>query len=370
MLTLFKSLRRLKDEKLFLALLILLFAFISLHVDLSNMWKSVDWNTITSLTGLLIVSTAIKESGLFAKISLRMAKHLHSERTLAVFLVTISAIFSMFLTNDITLFIVVPLTLSLQDFLANDVKKLVIFEALAVNVGSTLSPIGNPQNLFLWHEWNVSFFDFIVRLLPLEISMMALFFLFTLFVFKKKALMLTAKNVRKVDFNLALISTIALIVYVTCMQFGWEEFVVAPLFIFYFFYKRSALKKVDWFLLATFILMFLDVHFLTQFESVKTLVKSLNVSTTQRTFLFSLLSSQMMSNVPAAIFVSKFSKAYLAIVYGVNIGGNGIVIGSLANLIALRMAKSKGIYTKFHVYSFPYFFLSAFLGYFMLNFVF
>ncbi|KAA0011030.1 MAG: DUF1646 domain-containing protein [Thermoplasmata archaeon] len=111
----------------------------------------VDWKTILTLAGLLVISTGIKESGYFYHAFRQILVKLKTERALVLFLIFLSALLSTFLTNDVCLFIVVPLTLALQKILRNNIIKMVIFEAIAVNVGSLLTPIGNPQNLFLWH---------------------------------------------------------------------------------------------------------------------------------------------------------------------------------------------------------------------------
>ena len=71
------------------------------------------------------------------------------------FLILFSVLLSTFLTNDVTLFIVIPLTVGIQNLVKNDISKLIVFEAISVNVGSALTPIGNPQNLFLWYKWNI-----------------------------------------------------------------------------------------------------------------------------------------------------------------------------------------------------------------------
>lgn len=362
-------LKRLRDEKLLLLLSSLIPVFIALNpTELLHMGSFVDWDTIIALAGLLMISTGIKESRALDRISMKIINLVKSERKLSFFMITLSAVLSMFLTNDITLFLVVPLTLSLQKFLKNDMKKIIVFEALAVNVGSSLTPIGNPQNLLLWHLWGISFLGFILHFVYLELVMMVLLILFAFFVFKNRILEKANKDPQSADRKLAVTSAVLLALYIVSLQLRWEKFGVAPLFIFYLFFNKNVLKKVDWFLLVTFILMFVDVHFFTQIGVVSEFVRSLDLSKASHVFLLSLTSSQLVSNVPAAIFVSKFSNMYSAIVYGVNIGGNGIVIGSLANLIALRMAKQKGMYAYFHKYSLIYFSATALVGYAMITF--
>ncbi len=361
-------LNRLKEEKLFLILLFL--AFILLFFDskaILHLYYYVDWVTIVTLTGLLIVSNGIKESNILDKFALRLVGKIHTERELAFFLITISAMFSMFLTNDITLFILVPLTLSFQKFLKNDIKKIVIFEALAVNVGSMLTPIGNPQNLLLWHMWKIGFFAFALNMLPLEILMMCSLLAFSALTFKKRKLTLADQIPFNLNNKLAVLSIGLLSFYIFLMEFHLARFTVAFILLFYLFAYRKVLKEVDWFLLLVFILMFIDVHLFSDFPFVVNGVKVMNLQNPTHVFFLSLGFSQVASNVPAAIFVSRFSHSYLPILYGVNIGGNGFVIGSLANIIALRMVKGRKVYADFHKYSFTYFFITALIGYILLK---
>jgi len=127
----------------------------------------VDWKTILTLSGLLLITTGIKESGLFHLLACRISRKIDNERLLAVFFVSLAAILSVFLTNDIALFIVVPVTLTLQRITERDYGKMIIFEAMAVNAGSSLVPIGNPQNVYLWHQWGISFHGFVWEMIPL-----------------------------------------------------------------------------------------------------------------------------------------------------------------------------------------------------------
>lgn len=112
--------------------------------------------------------------------------------------------------------------------------------------------------------------------------------------------------------------------------------------------------KVDWLLLLLFIVIFIDFHVISTIPVVSESVNALNLNSAGNVFLLSAFTSQLFSNVPASVLVSAFSHNWFAIIYGVNIGGNGLAIGSLANIIALRMVKSKKIWIDFHKYSIPY----------------
>lgn len=142
-----------KQEALLLLLVLLLvcFAVFDPRPDW-RYYELVEWRTIAALTGLLVITTGLKESGYLNQTALGIIGTVSNERSLALLLVLMVALLSMLLTNDVALFITVPLTLSLQRLLNISLLKLIVFEALAVNVGSALTPIGNPQNLFLWQH--------------------------------------------------------------------------------------------------------------------------------------------------------------------------------------------------------------------------
>ena len=146
----------------------------------------VDWRTIATLAGLLMITTGLKESEYFNLFSRKMLKKLKDERNLAIFLIFISIVFSTFLTNDVTLFIVVPLTISFQNMIKSDISKLIIFEAISVNAGSALTPIGNPQNIFLWHKWGISFIAFTIKMIPMVVILVTILLIFIWIFFESK----------------------------------------------------------------------------------------------------------------------------------------------------------------------------------------
>lgn len=116
---------------------------------LGNLVELVDWKTVAALAGLMVLSRGLELSGLIDRLGRTVLARLRSERGLAVALVVFAALLSAVVTNDVALFVTVPLTLGLARVVALPVARLVIFQALAVNAGSALSPVGNPQNLFL-----------------------------------------------------------------------------------------------------------------------------------------------------------------------------------------------------------------------------
>jgi len=160
-----------KRESFAMALLAVLIVLYVLMPGYAGQYLSfIDIKTIVTLLGLIITATGIKKSNYLDRAAFTVAGSIKDERSLAFFMCSLSAALSMFLTNDITLFIVVPLTVCMKKILKNDIVKLVIMEAIAVNVGSALTPIGNPQNIFIWSSWGITAIRFIsVMILPVLI---------------------------------------------------------------------------------------------------------------------------------------------------------------------------------------------------------
>ncbi len=354
-----------KELPLFIALLLLVILTILHPRTIGDYPSFVHWKTVSALTGLLIIATGLKESGYFSIFSKTILVKLTSERTLALFLILFSAFLSAFLTNDITLFIVIPLTFSIRDIVKTDLSKLIIFEAIAVNVGSALTPIGNPQNLFLWHKWNISFLAFVVKMVPLVIFMLILLLLFIRIAFSGRKLPIskTTSAEGSAQKGLFITSVILLTGYVIALELDLYYIMLLFVFVFYIIFYKKVFLHVDWLLLLLFIIIFIEFHIISTLPFISKSIYTLNLGSADRVFMFSGLVSQLISNVPAAVFVSKFNQDWLAITCGVNVGGNGLVISSLANIIALRMAKNDKIWLTFHKYSLPYFLLTGTIAY-------
>lgn len=330
------------------------------------LWNLVDWETISTLAGIILITTGIRKSNLFDKITVALLEKSRSERSLAITLVIVSAAMATFLTNDIALLIAVPLTLSLQDYLENDISKIVVFEAIAANVGSALTPIGNPQNLFLWHRWGLPFVTFMREMALPVFLLTGLLSLFVWFSFNGKVLDIKVKEKCAFKTRLAVFSLLMLVVYVGLSELSASSYAFPLLFMAYIAADKDSIREANWSLVLIFILMFVDFHLIASVGFVSRLLSSMARGSKGTVFMGSILASQIISNVPAAILVSQFSHDWRAIAYGVNVGGNGLFIGSLANLIALKMVNDKRIWIKFHKYSIAYLLVSLVLVYFVL----
>ncbi|GGC68322.1 SLC13 family permease [Undibacterium terreum] len=314
----------------------------------------VNWPTIATLIGLIVLTKGIESSGYLFYLGRYIVNRLNNERVLAIFLVSAAALLSTVLTNDIALFIIVPLTLGLRSIAGLPIGRLVIFEALAVNAGSLLTPIGNPQNILLWQKSHLSFFAFTAQMAPLAGIVFVLLLALTALSFPSLKIHAeeSEKNLQW-DARLLGYSSLLYLGFLTAVEFGQPGWGLLVVIVCVFFLARGILLEVDWSLIAVFVLMFIDIRLLTEIGALKTWLDGIAAYAPHELFLAGLLGSQLISNVPATILLTKYVPASKIIAYAVNAGGFGFVLGSLANLIALRMANEKGIWLRFHFFSVP-----------------
>ena len=273
----------------------------------------------------------------------------------------------MFLTNDISILIVVPLTLSLSSIIKNNIDKLIILEIIAVNTGSLISPIGNPQNIYIWHKWHISFFVFVLKTLPLFLVLFLLLLLFTLVISKKVPILYhSTNNNLKTDKKLLLVSVVSFILFILSEKLNLAVYLLPVIIGVYLVFFKSVLKKTNWSLVILFIVLFIDIHMLSNLTIINKLMHSLNLGQTVNLYFSGIALSQIISNVPATFLLADFNVNWVVLAYSVNIGGAGIVTGSLANLIALRLVDSKKIFLRFHIYSFIFLFLATGAGFLLL----
>ena len=318
----------------------------------------VDWPTILALTGLMVLTKGVEVSGALSVVARRLILAIHTERKLALFLVGASALLSTFLTNDVALFVMVPLTLRLGGSSTQrasvPLTRLIVFEALAVNAGSALTPLGNPQNLFLWGQSGVSFVSFIGTMLPVVVIAMVALLLLTTFAFSNRKLDADGSRVPAVDQRLLIVSLLLYAPFLVLIDTHRPALACLTVLAVFALFARRVLAGVDWALLAVFVLMFIDLRLAARTDVVHRAIEALGVQSPMRLYATAVLSSQLISNVPAAILLTEYSRDWATIAYGVSVGGFGLLIGSLANLIAIRLAKDRRAWLVFHGYSVPF----------------
>lgn len=318
----------------------------------------VDWPTLLALAGLMVLTRGVEASGALSVAARRLVLAIHTERKLALFLVGASALLSTFLTNDVALFVMVPLTLRLNGSgvprACVPVTRLIVFEALAVNAGSALTPFGNPQNLFLWGRSGVSFVSFMRTMLPVVAIATVALLLLTHLAFSNRTLDVDGSQVPAVDRRLLIVSLLLYAPFLVLIDIHRSAIACLTVLAVFALFARRVLAGVDWALLAVFALMFIDLRLAAQTDVVHRAIEAIGVQSPMRLYATAVLSSQLISNVPAAILLTEYSRDWTTIAYGVSVGGFGLLIGSLANLIALRLAKDRRAWLVFHGYSVPF----------------
>lgn len=336
-----------------------LFAFLRPRAPLDWL-KLIDWQTVGALAGLLAITQGVEKSGVLQSAAQRLLARTTDLRRLALLLVASAAVLSALVTNDVSLFLLVPLTRVLATQAHLPLARLVVLEALAVNAGSALTPIGNPQNLYLWHRSGESFAGFMGMMAP-TVGVM-LFWLFAavwLLVPRTAIALKPAADSAPVQPRLLALSGLLFVGFVVALDRHWLAAGLAVVFGAYLLFQRRVLRDVDWALLAIIALMFVDLRQLAELPFIAALMTQWPIAEGWRAYLAAIVSSQFISNVPATILLDRYVHDLPALAAGVSVGGFGCVLGSLANLIALRLAKLPHGLREFHRLSVPFLLVCA-----------
>jgi len=324
----------------------------------------VEWSYIQTLVGLMVLTKGIEESGYPEHLGRQLISRITNERSLALFLIAAAAMLSTVLSNDIAIFIVVPLTLGLRGQATLPLSRLVIFEVLAVNAGSMLTPVGNPQNILLWQLSGLSFGAFSLQMAPLALVLLAVLLAISLQVFPQKQICVVPTSKAPLLRPRLFWGCLALYVpFLLAVDLGHPVAGMLGVMLCAAINFRQTLCNLDWGLIAVFVLMFVDTCLLTKLFFLSQLLEGLGHYSASGLLLSGILGSQLMSSFPITILLTHYVPASKAIMYAVNIGGFGLVLGSLANLIAMRMVREQGVWREFHFYSVPLLLVASFFGY-------
>ena len=313
----------------------------------------VDWNTMEVLLAFMLIVTAIELSGFFEFLAGKIS-FIGSRRKLAIAFITASAVLAAFLTNDISLFIIIPITLPFKKQFGNKFIWLIVLETVAVNVGSALTPFGNPQNIYIWRHWDVDFWDFIRTMFPLFMVSFSLLILAAVLIFRK----IEVDNVRpsfEARFNQKkfILFLIVFIINIWAVEKNIVLYILPADIVLVALTDRRVFAKADWNLLLIFLLLFINVKMLVQIPGIQAFFDN-NVSSAKEVFVSTFVLSQFISNVPATLFMSNIADNWRAISYGANVAGSGFIIGSMANMISMRLSKEKKFFPAYHKFALPF----------------
>ena len=294
-----------------------------------------DFKTLTCLFCVLAVVCALKNIRFFYALAHKIVELFKNSRMAILALVYITFIGSMLIANDMALLTFLPLGYIVLH--ATGKEKYMAFtfimQNIAANLGGMLTPFGNPQNLYLYSKFNIPTLEFMgIMALPFVLSILLITICCLVFV-KKEELVVPEEKIilpkaRTIIYLLLFIFSI--IIFFRVIPY-WTGLIVIPIVLL--FMDKEALKQVDYPLLLTFVFFFVFSGNMSRIDGVRNLFNKL---LEKNTLLFSILSCQVISNVPSAILLSQFTSNYKALLIGVNIGGVGTLISSLASLITFR----------------------------------
>ncbi|MBR5794676.1 MAG: anion transporter [Erysipelotrichaceae bacterium] len=328
-----------KEIVLFVALLCALFTMLFVPVDAMYI-EYIDVRTLCLLWCLMAVVAGIKHVGAFDWLTYQLLNRIKNGKVLSLTLILLPFFCSMFVTNDVALIVFVPFTLALleQLHLKKAIIPILVLQTIAANLGSMATPVGNPQNLYLYANYNLDILPFFRVVLPLTAISLFGLILGSLPIFEKE---LPKFNIQKEDIKDTRKLGVYLLLFVLCLltvfkmvNYGITTLMILVVFILI---DKELLPELDYALLFTFVCFFVVSGNLGRIDQICVfLQKLLNEST----LLTSIGASQFISNVPSAVLLSNFTNNWQELLAGVNIGGLGTPIASLASLITLKFYMS------------------------------
>ena len=294
-----------------------------------------DVKTLTCLFCVLAVVCALKNIGFFYTLAKQIVIIFRDSRMCILALVYITFIGSMLIANDMALLTFLPLGY----FVLTTAKKTkymaftFIMQNIAANLGGMLTPFGNPQNLYLYTFFEIPTLEFMGIMAPPFVLSVALITVCCFIFVKPEVLRIHNDPIHLPPVRTALY--LVLFVLSIAIVFRgipyWIGLIVIPAVLI--FADRKALKNVDYPLLFTFVFFFIFSGNMARIDVIRDFFSML---LEKSTLIFSVLSCQVISNVPSAILLSQFTENYRELLVGVNIGGTGTLIASLASLITFR----------------------------------
>ncbi len=297
----------------------------------------IDFRTISLLFSLMVIMAGFNTLGIFKLLACKLLNFVKNTVQLVLTFVLLCFFSSMVITNDVALITFVPFTIITFNIaqMQHKIIYAIVLETVAANLGSMITPIGNPQNLYLVSSFNISIADFVKTIFPYALLSLVMLIITSLFSGKQDVKMNdSASAEEKPDLKLVILYCILFMCALLCV-FRLIHFlillgiVVTAVLIF----NRKVFLKVDYSLLFTFVFLFV---FIGNLGSIQRINAFLHDIVSGNEVLTGIVASQVISNVPAAILLSEFTDNISALIVGVNLGGLGTIIASMASLISFK----------------------------------
>ena len=298
-----------------------------------------NYTVLIELFALMTAVAGLRSAGLFERATDVLLRKAGNVRRLGLIFLLLTFFAAMLVTNDVALLTFVPLTLLVWERIGDEKSRIltIVLETAAANLGSMLTPVGNPQNLYLYDAFSFSAMDFLRLMLPLGLVGLICLLALTLLL-PKPPCTAPAGGAASIDRGRMLAFGALFVVCLLAVLRVLNVFVLLGIAVILpLLFDRSCLRRVDYALLATFVCFFVFVGNISRMEAVQTFVSDM---LTGRELIVSALLSQVISNVPAAVMLAGFTQNGSALLLGVDIGGFGTIIASLASLISFQIYRT------------------------------
>ncbi len=311
----------------------------------------IDYRTLGLLFSLMIIMAGFQSEGIFRRIGHGLLNRFQSNAAILVVLIMLCFFFSMLITNDVALITFVPFAIEVLAMSKREklIIPVVVLQTIAANLGSMLTPIGNPQNLYLYSLSEMTFFEFIKVMLPYTAVSLFLILISILgvLIWKRKKCDTLASDIKEFgnlkEFNFkkrrvvvyTLLFILSLLSVVRIIP--WPILVCIVILVIIMI-NIKLFKKVDYVLLITFVMFFIFVGNVARIPAISVMLEKIIDG---NEVLTSILLSQVISNVPAALLLSGFTTEYANLLVGLNVGGLGTLIASMASLISFKQISKR-----------------------------
>ncbi|MCB2293526.1 anion transporter [Clostridium algoriphilum] len=323
----------LKNEVVFSVALFL--AIVSSFLSIPKV-EYIDFKVLITLFNLMIIVSALKHMKILDKIAISLLTKFDNYKKISFILIYITFFSSMLITNDVALITFIPLTLIISKRASISPMKLVIFQTLAANIGCGLTPMGSPQNLFIFSYYNLGAFEFFKVMLPF--TLLGVLWLFILnIVEKNKKLQFELEDII-IENKFQVLIFFVLFLFIILSVFNIINYKLAFIItlLVVLVLNKKLLANVDYILLLTFVCFFIFIGNLSSLPFIALFAKAFLYNKTT-TYFSSIFLSQFISNVPCSIFLANFTSNWKELLLGVNIGGLGTIIASLASVISHKL---------------------------------
>lgn len=297
--------------------------------------SDISFDTLWSILGMMTVIQIFEYLHILDYFAYRLTSVAADSRQLVVMFLGLAIVAAMFLTNDVTVITLIPLYLEIaKKYHLPEILPVTLI-GMAANFGSAFTPFGNTHNIFLMSHYTIGVGQFFSWSIPLLIASIILLAGFTFFIKKIKLPTVAFQDIHIQTRPTVITVVVALLIFAGVLKLIPSYVGAIAAILLASLYNREIMKKVDYAIVLTFAGFFVIVSVLQQLPWVVQLISGL-VSSAHSVFLTSILTSQLISNVPSTVLIGKFTNYAGALFLGSNIGGLGTVVGSMCNLLVYK----------------------------------